>query len=89
MMLGMSSDLDLPLEASPDLPAYIGKYKVLRRLGEGATSDVFLAVDEFRQSEVAIKRMRFWASNSRLGQHGAFSSRKFWMRCLSKTRPIW
>ncbi len=75
MMLGMSSDLDLPLEASPDLPAYIGKYKVLRRLGEGATSDVFLAVDEFRQSEVAIKRMRFWASNSRLGQQGDFSSR--------------
>ncbi|MDM4766989.1 serine/threonine-protein kinase [Pelomonas sp. SE-A7] len=44
-----------------DLPAYIGKYKVLRRLGEGATSDVFLAMDEFRGCEVAIKRVRSWA----------------------------
>ncbi|MFY7867565.1 protein kinase domain-containing protein [Roseateles sp.] len=71
----MSSDLDLPLEASPDLPAYIGKYKVLRRLGEGATSDVFLAADAFRQTEVAIKRMRSWATHSRSGQQSDFGSR--------------
>ena len=43
----------------PDgLPAHIGKYPVRERLGEGATSEVFLAWDEFHQREVAIKRVR-------------------------------
>jgi len=41
-----------------DLPAQIGKYPVLGRLGEGATSEVFLARDEFRGLDVAIKRVR-------------------------------
>lgn len=41
-----------------DLPAHIGKYRVKSRLGEGATSEVFLAHDEFRGIEVAIKRLR-------------------------------
>ena len=41
-----------------DLPAQIGKYVVRARLGEGATSEVFLAWDEFHQREVAIKRVR-------------------------------
>jgi serine/threonine protein kinase len=45
------------------LPAQIGKYAVRSRLGEGATSEVFLAWDEFHQREVAIKRVR-----SRLAQ---------------------
>jgi len=40
------------------LPAQIGKYRVLAKLGEGATSEVFLARDEFRNEEVAIKRVR-------------------------------
>jgi serine/threonine protein kinase len=44
-----------------DLPSHIGRYQVLRRLGEGATSDVFLARDPFQQHDVAIKRMRAWA----------------------------
>jgi len=44
--------------ATPELPESIGKYRVLRKLGEGATSDVFLARDEFHQREVAIKRAR-------------------------------
>ncbi|MCE4553764.1 serine/threonine-protein kinase [Pelomonas cellulosilytica] len=44
-----------------DLPLHIGRYQVLRRLGEGATSDVFLARDPFQGQEVAIKRMRSWA----------------------------
>jgi eukaryotic-like serine/threonine-protein kinase len=41
-----------------ELPAQIGKYAVRARLGEGATSEVFLAWDEFNQRQVAIKRVR-------------------------------
>ena len=41
-----------------DLPAQIGKYRVRARLGEGATSEVFLALDEFAQRDVAIKRVK-------------------------------
>jgi len=36
----------------------IGKYRVLQRLGEGATSEVFLCRDDFHDREVAIKRVR-------------------------------
>jgi serine/threonine protein kinase len=42
----------------PELPAQIGKYLVRAKLGEGATSEVFLAHDEFHQRDVAIKRVR-------------------------------
>ncbi len=42
----------------PDLPEQIGKYRVLAKLGEGATSEVFLARDDFHGVEVAIKRVR-------------------------------
>jgi eukaryotic-like serine/threonine-protein kinase len=45
-----------------DLPSHIGRYQVLQRLGEGATSDVFLARDAFQGADVAIKRMRAWAA---------------------------
>jgi serine/threonine protein kinase len=41
-----------------DLPAQIGKYRVLCKLGEGATSEVFLARDAFADRDVAIKRVR-------------------------------
>jgi serine/threonine-protein kinase len=41
-----------------ELPPQIGKYRVLQRLGEGATSEVYLARDEFRGRTVAIKRVR-------------------------------
>jgi serine/threonine protein kinase len=44
-----------PLKA---LPAQIGKYPVLRKLGEGATSEVYLCRDEFQGRDVAIKRVR-------------------------------
>jgi serine/threonine protein kinase len=44
--------------ADAELPAQIGKYALRGRLGEGATSEVFLAWDEFHQREVAIKRVR-------------------------------
>jgi serine/threonine protein kinase len=44
---------------APDvLPATIGKYRVKGRLGEGSTSEVFIARDEFRKADVAIKRLR-------------------------------
>lgn len=36
----------------------IGKYRVIQRLGEGATSEVFLCRDDFHDREVAIKRVR-------------------------------
>ena len=42
----------------PELPAQIGKYRVLAKLGEGATSEVFLGRDDFHGEEVAIKRVR-------------------------------
>jgi serine/threonine protein kinase len=47
---------DLSLPDGADLPERIGKYKVLGRLGEGATSEVYLALDEFADRQVAIKR---------------------------------
>jgi eukaryotic-like serine/threonine-protein kinase len=37
------------------LPRQIGSYRVLSRLGEGATSEVFHARDDFRGRDVAIK----------------------------------
>lgn len=37
---------------------YVGKYELRRQIGGGATSAVFLAWDPFRQTEVAIKRLR-------------------------------
>ncbi|HEY2928246.1 serine/threonine-protein kinase [Piscinibacter sp.] len=36
----------------------IGKYRVLRKLGEGATSEVYLCHDDFHDRDVAIKRVR-------------------------------
>jgi serine/threonine protein kinase len=42
----------------PDLPVQIGKYRVLRKLGEGATSEVYLCHDDFHDRDVAIKRVR-------------------------------
>ena len=47
-----------PPEAAPPLPQQIGKYRVVRKLGEGATSEVFLCRDEFRERDVAVKRVR-------------------------------
>jgi hypothetical protein len=40
------------------MPAQIGKYRVIRRLGEGATSEVFLCHDAFHERSVAVKRVR-------------------------------
>ncbi len=43
---------------TPALPAVIGKYRVKAKIGEGSTSEVFLAWDPFRGQDVAIKRVR-------------------------------
>jgi CRP-like cAMP-binding protein/tRNA A-37 threonylcarbamoyl transferase component Bud32 len=50
----MSSSTETPRR----LPRHIGKYRVLARLGEGATSEVFHARDDFRGRDVAIKCVR-------------------------------
>ena len=33
----------------------IGKYEIVRKLGSGATSTVYLALDQFNDQEVALK----------------------------------
>ncbi len=53
-----SQPVEPPFERSAGLPNLIGKYRVLRRLGEGATSEVFLCHDDFKGRDVAIKRVR-------------------------------
>lgn len=40
------------------IPRNIGKYPVIRSLGQGATSRVYLAYDRFRSQQVAIKVMQ-------------------------------
>src|SRR6476660_7957263 len=39
----------------PEMLAKVGKYEVKKLLGKGATGSVYLAVDPFREREVAIK----------------------------------
>ena len=43
---------------SEALPKRIGKYPVVRALGTGATSRVYLATDPFTKREVAIKMIQ-------------------------------
>ena len=45
-------------DSEPDaLPERIGKYPVVAKLGEGATSDVYLCNDPFNDRDVAVKRI--------------------------------
>jgi len=63
---------------SPDslaMPTHIGKYRILGRLGDGATSEVFLAYDDFQGRNVAIKRVR--AANAADPMDGHYSERFF------------
>ena len=57
-----AASMPAPPPAPTLQPARIGKYPVLRRLGEGATSEVFLCRDAFRDRDVAIKRVRIEAT---------------------------
>ena len=50
--------LDPTVSGAHALPNQIGKYRVLKRIGEGATAEVFLCHDDFRGVDVAIKRVR-------------------------------
>ncbi|HJW12451.1 MAG TPA: serine/threonine-protein kinase [Albitalea sp.] len=61
--------------SEPPMPAQIGKYRVLQRLGEGATSEVFLCHDDFHDRDVAIKRVRAPLSGDPLD--GRYSERFF------------
>ena len=61
----------------PKLPSHIGPYRVLGQLGEGATSVVFHARDEFRGRDVAIKCLRAPALASAGGSGGAHFYERF------------
>lgn len=52
-----------------ELPRRIGKYRVRARLGDGSTAEVFLAHDEFRKADVAIKRLRAGLAPGSLESH--------------------
>ena len=65
---------DLALDL-PELPVQVGKYRVLRKLGEGATSEVFLCHDDFHDRDVAIKRVRVPQSDDPVD--GRYSERFF------------
>jgi len=56
-MNGIGIDIELGAAAEGGL-GQIGKYQILSRLGEGATSEVFLCRDEFFERQVALKRVR-------------------------------
>ena len=60
---------------APDHPAWIGRYRVQSRLGEGATSEVFLARDDFRDRLVALKRVR--AASETTGAENHYRSHFF------------
>ena len=70
-----SPSLTTPPDA-PALPSHIGKYRVLSRLGEGATAEVFLCHDDFKGVDVAIKRVRAHELAD-VSDEGRFSNRFF------------
>ena len=71
------------------LPARIGKYRVLSRLGDGATSEVFLGRDDFHERDVAIKRVRAdrWPTRSTATTSSASSPPRprWWAACTTPT----
>ena len=61
----------------PKLPRHIGPYRVIGRLGEGATSEVFHARDEFHGRDVAIKCVRAPTATHADGSGGAHYYERF------------
>ena len=61
----------------PKLPRNIGPYRVLNQLGEGATSVVFHARDEFRDRDVAIKCVRAPTAATESGSGGSHYYARF------------
>ena len=57
------------------MPTQIGKYRIIGRLGDGATSEVFLGYDDFQRRNVAIKRVRAGTSGDPIDSH--YSERFF------------
>ena len=53
----MSTAIGIDIELGMGM-GQIGKYQIQSKLGEGATSEVFLCRDEFFQRDVALKRVR-------------------------------
>jgi serine/threonine protein kinase len=53
----------------------LGKYRIIKKVGEGATATVYLAHDEFSQRDVAIKAVR--ASVFSDGESGVISKKLF------------
>ena len=64
-----------PVPAQSRTPALIGKYRVLGKLGEGATSEVFLCRDDFADRDVAVKQAR--AVTEADAQNGRYAERFF------------
>jgi eukaryotic-like serine/threonine-protein kinase len=53
-----TSSAEAPAGPATAPPTHIGEYQVVRKLGEGATSEVFLCRDGFHERDVAVKRVR-------------------------------
>jgi serine/threonine protein kinase len=76
----MSVALSAPASAEASagaaaLPTHIGKYRIIGRLGDGATSEVFLGYDDFQRRNVAIKRVRAGTAGDTVDSH--YSERFF------------
>jgi eukaryotic-like serine/threonine-protein kinase len=61
--LDIGGDIGMNMPSPPQglpfsAPERIGKYRVLSKLGEGATSDVYLCHDDFNNRDVAVKQVR-------------------------------
>ena len=46
-----------PGDSQPVLPEYVGRYRVLDRIGRGAMGVVYAALDEHLNRRVAVKLM--------------------------------
>jgi eukaryotic-like serine/threonine-protein kinase len=78
-MLAVHRMTTLATSTAAHLPRQIGKYRVLARLGEGATSEVFHCRDEFRGVEVAIKCVKATEPNrpTHAGSSGHYYAKFF------------